>query len=142
MTRPTTAQGIYDLLLATTSIAAALGTYRLVDGTVIPAIAVLRANEQLPPGTVVEGTEIVITRQPGYAPRPLLTGETLLNPTWRIYVCGWESAATLQATAERIMALLPGATCSSVPGDAPGEGIGVIDQLVISWTNPTVSVEA
>lgn len=142
MTRPTTAQGIYDLLLATTSIAAALGTYRLVDGTVIPAIAVLRANEQLPPSTVVEGTEIVITRQPGYAPRPLLTGETLLNPTWRIYVCGWESAATLQATAERIMALLPGATCSSVPGDAPGEGIGVIDQLVISWTNPTVSVEA
>lgn len=142
MTRPTTAQGIYDLLLATTSIAAALGTYRLVDGTVIPAIAVLRANEQLPPGTVVEGTEIVITRQPGYAPRPLLTGETLLNPTWRIYICGWESAATLQATAERIMALLPGATCSSVSGDAPGEGIGVIDQLVISWTNPTVSVEA
>lgn len=139
--------------MADTTIAAGLGTYRLADGTVIPAIAVLRANEQLPPGTVVEGTEIVITRQPGYAPQSLLTGETLLNPSWRIYVCGWESAATLQVMAERIMALLPGSSTSGIPGsalgdsikipgNALGDNIGIVDQIVVAWTNPTVSVEA
>jgi hypothetical protein len=39
-----------------------------------------------------------------------------------------------------VIALLPGATATSVDGDAPGEGIGVIDQVVIRWTNPTAVV--
>jgi hypothetical protein len=39
-----------------------------------------------------------------------------------------------------VVALLPGATSTSIEGDAPGQGIGVIDQIVIRWTNPTVVV--
>jgi hypothetical protein len=141
MTLPATAQDIYDLLLADATIAAALGTYTLADGvTTGPAISVLAGNETLPPGTTAEGVEITITEIPGYAPQVLLSEETLLNPTYRIYVMGWQSIAGLRAIAERVIALLPGATAANVEGDAPGDGIGVIDQVVIRWTNPVAVV--
>jgi len=140
MALPTTAQAIYDRLMADAAIAAALGVYRLPGGTTAPAMAVLAANEQLPQGTTPEGIEIVITAVPRLAEQLLLTSETLTNPTWRIYVSGWQSAAQLQAVAGRVVALLPGATSVSIEGDAPGQGIGVIDQIVVRWTNPTVVV--
>ena len=140
MAPPTTAQAIYDLLMADEVIEDALGAYTLPDGTVAPSMAVLAANEQLPPGTIIDGLEIVITAVPRFAEQVLLTDETLTNPTWRIYVSGWQSATQLQAVAGRIVALLPGATSTSIEGDAPGQGIGVIDQIVIRWTNPTVVV--
>lgn len=142
MPLPATAQAIYDLLVADAVISAGLGTYTFADGNQIPAIAVLFSGEHLPPGTTVEGIEVTITALPGYGPQPLLTFETLLKPTWRIYIAGWQSAATLQAMAERVIALLPGATASTPTPDAPGEGIGVIDQVVVAWTNPVASVEA
>lgn len=142
MTLPATAQAIYDLLVADAVISAGLGTYTFADGNQIPAIAALFGNEKLPPGTTVEGIEITITALPGeYAPR-LTYSSTILNPTFRIYIAGWHSAATLQAMAERVVALLPGANPTPISGDPPGEGIGVIDQIAVAWRNPVVSVEA
>ena len=142
MALPTSAQDIYDLLVADEAISEALGVYLLPGGDTIPAISVLAANEQLPAGTTPGGLEIVITAMPGYSPQPLLSFETLLRPTWRIYVVAWESLGELQTVTERIMALLPGATASSLQGDPPGEGIGLIDQAVITYTNPCAVVEA
>lgn len=141
MSTITTAQGLYDLLAADATIAAALGTYTLPDGTVRPAIGVFFANEKLPEGTISDGIEVSITALPGYATQALQE-EVATNPTWRIYVVGWQSGAQLQAVAERILFLLPGATASTVPGDAPGSGIGVMDQVVVTWTNPAVAVTA
>jgi hypothetical protein len=138
---PATAAAIYDLLTADATISAALGVYTLANGTQQPAAAVLAANEKLPEGTVADGIELVITAVPRNAERVLLTTETLTNPTWRIYVMGWQSAAQLRTVADRVVALLPGATSVNVDGDAPGSGIGVIDQIVIRWTNPTVVVK-
>lgn len=140
MPLPATAAAIYDLLMADATISAALGVYTLANGTQRPAAAVLAANEKLPEGTVANGIELVITAVPRNAERVLLTTETLTNPTWRIYVMGWQSAAQLRTVADRVVALLPGATSVNVDGDAPGSGIGVIDQIVIRWTNPTVVV--
>lgn len=137
---PSSAQAIYDRLAADAVVSAALGVYVLPTGATLPAISVLAANETLPAGTAAGGIEVVITRIPGYAPRALLTAETLLNPTWRVTVLAWDSLANLQPVVERIIALLPGATATTIPGDAPGEGIGVLDQVVITWTNPTAMV--
>lgn len=137
---PATAQAIYDLLVADSTIAAALGTYTLPTGATGPAIAVLAANEKLPEGTTATGIEVVITAVPRNAEQALLTTETFLNPTWRLYVMGWQSITSLQTVANRIVALLPGAKSTPIDGDAPGSGIGVIDQVVITWTNPTVVV--
>jgi hypothetical protein len=137
---PATAAAIHDLLLADTALAGALGTYRLAAGATVPAIAVLASNEQLPPGTTVEGIEVVITAVPTFGPQVLLTAETLTNPTWRIYISGWQTAAALQTVTERVMALLPGAFASVLEGDAQGQGIGVIEQRIIRWTNPTAVI--
>lgn len=135
MPLPATAEAIYDLLAADSVIAAGLGTYTLPDGTVRPAIGSFAANEKLPEGTVSNGIEVAITRVPGFAPRTMQDG-VAPNPTWRIYLVGWGAAATLQAMTQRVLLLLPGATASQ-QGDAPGSGIGVMDQTVVTWSNPT-----
>ena len=139
---PTTAQGIYDRLQADAALMALVGVYALVDGTTMPAMAVLSANEKLPPETGIDGIEVVITGVSAYAPQPMLTFETLLRPSWRIYVVAYSSTTNLQAATERILTLLPGATAVGVPGDAPGMGIGVLDQQVVSWINPVYAVSA
>lgn len=226
MSLPTTAQGIYDLLAGDAVISAALGTYTPRGQSPVPAIAVVRRNEQLPEGVAVAGLEVVILANPDYGTVPYLTGETGLNPQFRLYVSEWSAlqvapqaitnaalasgtatltfaaahgigvgkqvavsglpapfaalngtftvtAATtaspftlsyalagstiasaavaagvmtpspatsllaLPALTQRIISLLPGCRAVPISGDAPGQGLGVLDQYVISWTNPT-----
>lgn len=142
MTIPATAQAIYDRLIADQVIAAALGTYTLTGGGSLPAISVLAKGASLPSGTVANGIEISITALPGYAPQLLLSDETLTNPTWRIYLLAWGQLGAMQQVTERVIALLPGATSSMPRADPPGEGLGVIEQTVITWTNPCAVVNA
>lgn len=141
MALPTTAAELFDLLMADETISDGLGTYTFKDGETAPAMVPLFSGEQLPPGTTIDGIEITISRLPLYGPQALYSG-VLLNPTFRIYVAAWGAADTLQAMAERVMALLPGATARAMEGDPPGEGIGVIDQVVVAWTNVTAVVSA
>jgi hypothetical protein len=229
MTLPTTAQELYDLLVGDAVVTAALGTYLPSGCTAIPAIAVVRRNEQLPEGVAVAGLEVVILSNPDYSPEAMLTGETGLNPQFRLYVSEWSAlqvapktvtnaalasgtatltfaaahgfgvgkqvsvsvlpapfaalngtftvtAATtaspftlsyalagstiasaavvagvvvpspavdltaLQALTQRIISLLPGCRAMPIGGDPPGQGIGVLDQYALSWTNPTQCV--
>lgn len=142
MAIPTTAQEIYDLLIADEAIEDALGTYTLAGGDSLPAISVLAKGASLPAGTVANGIEITITALPGYAPQVLLSDETLTNPTWRIYLLAWGQLGAMQLVTERVIALLPGATSSMPRADPPGEGLGVIEQTVITWTNPCAVVNA
>jgi hypothetical protein len=226
MSLPTTAQGIYDLLAGDAVVSAAIGTYTPRGQSPVPAIAVVRRNEQLPEGVAVAGLEVVILNHPDYSTEAMLTGETGLNPQFRLYVSEWSAlqvapkaitnaalasgAATLtfaaahgfgvgkqvsvsvlpapfaalngtftvtaattaspftlsyalagstiasaavvagvvvpssavdltalQALTQRIICLLPGCRAVPIGGDAPGQGLGVLDQYAISWTNPT-----
>jgi hypothetical protein len=226
MSLPTTAQGIYDLLAGDAVVSAAIGTYTPRGQSPVPAIAVVRRNEALPEGVAVAGLEVVILNNPDYSPDAFLTGETGLNPQFRLYVSEWSAlqvapqaitnaalasgtatltfaaahgigvgkqvavsalpapfaalngaftvtAATttapftisyalagstiasaavvagvivpspatdltaLQALTQRIISLLPGCRAVPIGGDAPGQGLGVLDQYAISWTNPT-----
>ena len=226
MSLPTTAQGIYDLLAGDAVVSAAVGTYTPRGQSPVPAIAVVRRNEQLPEGVAVAGLEVVILNNPDYNTDTFLTGETGLNPQFRLYVSEWSAlqvapqaitnaalasgtatltfaaahgigvgkqvsvsalpapfaalngtftvtAATtaspftlsyalagstiasaavaagvvvpspavdltaLQALTQRIISLLPGCRAVPIGGDAPGQGLGVLDQYAINWTNPT-----
>jgi len=140
MTLPTTAQGIYDLLVGDAVVSAALGAYTPRSGDAIPAIAVVKRNEALPEGVTVAGLEVVIMANPDYATQAMLTGETGLNPQFRVYISEWSPASgllVLQALTQRIIALLPGCRAVPIGGDPPGRGIGVLDQYALSWTNPT-----
>ncbi len=143
MAPPTTAQGIYDLLSADTTIAPLLGTYTVPGASPVAAIAVLMANEPLPQGTIVTGIEIVISAFGQPSPVPFLTGETQTNPTWRIYVSQWTKPAgalQLGAVADRVIALLPGCSGNGIAADPPGQGLGLLEQVVITWRNPTINV--
>jgi hypothetical protein len=140
MALPTTAQDIYDLLATDAVVAPALGSYTPRNGTAIPAIAVVRRNEALPEGVAVAGLEVVIMANPDYATEAFATGETALNPQFRLYVSEWSPAGgmtALQALAQRIIALLPGCRAVPIGGDPAGEGLGMLDQYAIAWTNPT-----
>jgi len=226
MTLPTNALGLYDRLAGDAVVASSLGTYTPRGGTPMPAIAVVRRNEQLPEGVAVAGLEVVILANPEYGTEPYMTGETGLNPQFRLYVSEWsalqvapqaitnaalasgtatitfaaahgisvgsqvavrglpapfaalngtftvtaattsspftlsyalagstiasaavaagvmvpspaDSLLALQALTQRIISLLPGCRAVPIGGDAPGQGLGVLDQYAISWTNPT-----
>ena len=140
MSLPTTAQGIYDLLAGDAVVSAAMGTYTPRGQSPVPAIAVVRRNEQLPEGVAVAGLEVVILNNPDYNPEAMLTGEQALNPQFRLYISEWSPASgmlALQALTQRIISLLPGCRAVPIGGDAPGQGLGVLDQYAISWTNPT-----
>ena len=140
MSLPATAQELYDLLATDAVVAPALGSYTPRGGTAIPAIAVVRRNESLPEGMAVAGLEVVIMANPDYGTEPYMTGETGLNPQFRLYVSEWSPStdlSALQALTQRIISLLPGCRAVPIGGDAPGQGLGVLDQYVISWTNPT-----
>ena len=140
MSLPATAQELYDLLATDAVVAPALGSYTPRGGTAIPAIAVVRRNEQLPEGVAVAGLEVVILNNPDYSPEAMLTGETGLNPQFRLYISEWSPStdlSALQALTQRIISLLPGCRAVPIGGDAPGQGLGVLDQYAISWTNPT-----
>lgn len=148
MPLPTTAQAIYDLLLADAPLAAALGTFLLPGAaSAIPGVAVLRRNETLPEGTVMTGVGIIISG--GFAPQPevRLTGETAVNPSWRIFVADWGGgvAGGLETVALRVIANLPGCSYGDLSSARPqvvsgGREVGLIDQVPIAWTNPTVQV--
>jgi len=140
MTLPTTAQELYDLLAADAVVAQALGTYTPRGGAPLPAIAVVRRNESLPEGVAVTGLEVVILANPDYSTQALLTGETALKPQFRLYISAWSPASNLlalQSLTQRIIALLPGCRAVPIGGDPQGQGLGLLDQYALAWTNPT-----
>lgn len=140
---PTDAQAIYDWLEADDELMALLGRYRLTDGTILPALAVLWPTESMPAGVDVRGVEVVVMRQRSGNPLPWATGEVALNPVWRLTVTQWQplelSEPQYEAALDRLMALLPGANWSevSVPGTTTG-----LAQAVVRWSNPAVVIPA
>lgn len=105
-----------------TTLADVLGTYRLANGATTPAIAVRAAGESLPPGTTVEGLEVVIVRDP----EPVTVVQYQQQATgarWTLYLVDWSGDVPLQTVAGRLIWAYPGtnATLVNVPrGVGPG----------------------
>jgi hypothetical protein len=99
-----------------------LGTYRLANGATTPAIAVRAAGESLPPGTTVEGLEVVIVRDPEPVPVVQYRQETA-GDRWTLYLVDWSGDTPLQTVAGRLIWAYPGsnAVLINVPrGVGPG----------------------
>lgn len=148
MTLPATAQAIYDILTADETLMDQLGVYLMPGGAELPAIAVLQASERLPEGTAVAGVEIVITATPQLSPTWMLDNGYRSQPTFRIYVSQWSpefgGTAVLQSVAERVMAYLPGSSVATIglstTEEKAGARLGLLDQMIVRWTNPTAFV--
>jgi hypothetical protein len=139
VTLPASAGAIFDLLLSDPVLSDKLGVYVLTDQSQIPAIATMFSNERLMEGSKPQGVEVMITAMPVSNPDQIVTGEVLPNYNWRIYVSLWrpyDSRSDLLTVCERIVALLPGPSpWSPISGDPPGGGLGLLEQVVINWTN-------
>jgi len=142
MTLPTTAEAIYDLLLADATVADMLGTYLLPGATdPIPAIAVLLPLEDKEDGTVITGVEIVIARVPSGQSTPFMTGGETTGGLFRLYVTQWtppdNGPYLVDAMCRRIGQLLPGASWrdNTLP-----DGLGGLAQMAMLWENEEMEV--
>jgi hypothetical protein len=105
-----------------TTLTDVLGTYRLANGATTPAIAVRAEGDSLPPGTVVEGLEVVILRDPELEPVRQYRQETA-RLRWTLYLVDWSGGVPLQTIAGRLIWAYPGtnAVRINVPrGVGPG----------------------
>lgn len=116
-----------------TTLVDVLGTYRLPNGATTPAIAVRAWGESLPAGTVVEGLEVVIIREP--EPIELVQyQQQVAFHRWTLFLVDWQGGNSLQDVAGRILWALPGsnATLIQVP-----QGVGPRSQMRVELqTNP------
>lgn len=138
-----TAQTLFDLIAADPVLfppsgPSLVGTYAVPGQTVRPALAVWMANERLPERTVVTGVAVTIMAVPDGAEEWYLTSEVSTNYLYRIYAAQWSTgagaSAALQAVRNRLLQLLPGARSSAIPAGTL-EGVGVLDQVVITWSD-------
>lgn len=146
-----TAQAIYDRIAADPVLFPAspgvslIGTYAVPGQATRPALAVWMQNEKVPEKTVITGIEVTIAAVPENAEEWCVTGEVNTNPTFRIYAAQWTAgagaSARLQAVRNRLIRMFPGS--ASTPLAAAGlETLGVLDQVVITWTDVDAQLEA
>lgn len=102
-----------------------LGSYRLANGAVTPAIAVRATGEAMPPGTAVSGVEVIIRRNPDLEPVNAYQREVAVR-RWRVFLVDWEGDRNLDQLAGKVVYAYPGAevTTLTVP-----EGAGPQHQM-------------
>lgn len=134
---------IFDLLAADEQILDLIGVHRLADGSTRVALAHFWPREAIEATTTPEGVEIVVWRSPmGTNSTPTETGETLVNPTFRLTVTQWEPTAgeglNQQAIIDRIIELLPGANANDVTIDGLTTGL---QQHIVTWLCPVLVLQ-
>lgn len=110
-----------------------LGTYVLANGATTSAISVRAPGESLPPGTAVQGLEVVIVREPEVVPVRQYQNQQAFS-RWTLYLVDWSGSAPLQEVAGRLLWSYPGsnAVAVSVP-----RGVGPRSQMRVDiTTNP------
>ena len=116
-----------------TTLADVLGTYRLANGATTPAIAVRAWGEGFPPGTVVEGLEVLIINDPEMVPVRQYRQEMAFH-RWTLFLVDWGGSVPLQEVAGRLLWAYPGSNAVTV--QVP-RGVGPKGQLRVDLTtNP------
>lgn len=110
-----------------------LGTYRLPNNATTPAIAVRAWGESLPAGTVVEGLEVVIIRDPELVEVIQYRQQVALH-RWAVFLVDWDGNTSLQEIAGRLLWAWPGSNAVTV--NVP-QGVGPRGQMRVDLqTNP------
>jgi len=114
-----------------------LGTYVLANGARTPAMSVRAPGESLPPGTTVDGLEVVIVREPELVPVRQYQNEQAFS-RWTLYLVDWNGDASLQEVAGRLLWSYPGSNAVTI--NVP-RGVGPRSQMRIDiTTNPDTYV--
>ena len=106
---------ILDLRTALeTTLVDVLGTYKLANGIMTPAIAVRDMGESLQAGTKVTGLECIILREPELEPIRQYAYEQSVS-RWTLFLVLWEeSDISLQEIAGRLLWAYPGSTAVGI----------------------------
>jgi hypothetical protein len=116
-----------------TTLADVLGTYRLPNGATTPAIAVRAWGEGFPAGTVVEGLEVVIIKDPEPVELVQYQKQVAFH-TWTLFLVDWSGEHALQDISGRLLWAWPGSTAVQI--QMP-RGVGPKAQMKVELrTNP------
>lgn len=117
-----------------TTLADVLGVYRLPNGATTPAIAVRAWGEGFPAGTVVEGMECLIIKDP----EPVLVvrqyRQEVAFHRWTLFLVDWSGDVPLNDVAGRLLWAYPGSNATTI--QVP-KGVGPRGQVRVDiQTNP------
>jgi hypothetical protein len=116
-----------------TTLTSVLGTYRLPNGATTPAIAVRAWGESLPAGTVVEGLEVVIIRDPEMV-ELIQYQRAVAFHRWTLFLVDWTGDTSLQEIAGKLLWAYPGSNAVTV---TVPQGVGPRGQMRVDiQTNP------
>ena len=139
---PTTAQVIYDVLVADAIFMGLLGEYRFKAGQSAPAISIVTAGQDLPSLRKVSGVECVIQDAGDFTKSEYLTGDAArITVSWSVFLVSWEpsTGADLQAAAEHACRRFYGSEAVQTVAVADGLGAQVQTKLIIRSDMPVVA---
>jgi hypothetical protein len=110
-----------------TVLAGVIGTYTLANGSVTPAVRCSDPSETRYPGTIVQGLEVVILKDPVLVPVRQYQQERA-QAEWTVFLVAW-GEVTAGTAAQLVIDAIPGTDAQriSVP-----EGIGPQDQYQLT----------
>lgn len=136
---PTSAQVIYDTLVADTSFMSFLGTYEFRAGQTTPAISIVTAGQDLPALRKVQGLECVIQDAGDFTKNEYISGDPgYLTIRWGVFLVSWEpsTGADLQSAAEVACGRFYGSEAVQTVAVADGLGAQVQTKLIIRSDMP------
>jgi hypothetical protein len=111
----------------TATLSAVLGTYTLANGSVCPAVRCSDSSETRFPGTVVQGLEMVIVKDPALVPVRQYQDERV-QAEWTVFLVAWGDV-TAATAAQLVIDAIPGTDAQRI---AVPEGIGPQDQYQLT----------
>jgi hypothetical protein len=110
-----------------TVLAGVLGTYTLANGSVCPAVRCSDPSETRFPGTIVQGLEMVILKDPTLIPVRQYQEERT-QAEWTVFLVAWGDVTAARA-AQLVIDAIPGTDAQRI---TVPEGIGPQDQYQLT----------
>lgn len=138
---PTSAQVIYETLIADTVFPSLVGEYTFKAGQTAPAISIVTPGQDLPSIKEISGIEVVIHDAADVKRRDYLTTASDIYIDWKVFFICWEPARGIDLTAavSRAMQRFAGSTSFETVSVADGIGAQVQTMLVIKGDMPILA---
>ena len=138
---PTSAQVIYETLIADTVFPSLIGEYTFKAGQTAPAMSIVTPGQDLPALKEVTGIEVVIHDAADVKRRDYLTTASDIYIDWKVFFICWEPAQGIDLTAavSRAMQRFAGSTSFETVSVADGIGAQVQTMLVIKGDMPILA---
>ena len=130
-TFPTSAQVIYETLVADATFMSYLGTYTFPSSGPVPAISVVSPGESMPELRNVEGLEVVIQDAGDVKRMDYFTGASDMGITYRMFIICWEEAKGQDMTNAAIRALQIFGGAEAIETVAASDGLGALAQTQV-----------